>query len=61
MERPSDEEILKFEQSIKEKEVLEAPLVGPVEPMEHLTREYEHGAHSFQQKIEVRSAGGRDV
>ena len=51
--RPSDEEILQYEQKIKETEVDTNPIVtGPL-PIASLLIEYENGAIGFSQKIVV--------
>ena len=52
-DRPTDEQILAYEQAIKESEALSAPLVGELEPLSHLKAEYEQSVASFRSKFEA--------
>ena len=51
MERPTDEEILKFEREIKEEEYGKSPLVSKLLDFTPLEVEYEEGASEFLEKI----------
>jgi ubiquitin thioesterase protein OTUB1 len=50
-ERPSDEEILKFEKEILKQEVGDSPLVSELLNFEHLEEEYATGLSIFKEKI----------
>lgn len=52
-DRPSDEAILQFEQSIRNAEVENRPLVDVLEPRVNLKHEYERGSPQFLEKIDV--------
>jgi ubiquitin thioesterase protein OTUB1 len=51
MSEPSDEQILQFEQEIKDAEAKKQQLIGPFESIEELYKEYELGSPIFCQKI----------
>lgn len=51
-DRPTDEQILQYVATIKEKEVEVHPLVSPDEPLVNLKPEYEAGSPSFCTKID---------
>jgi hypothetical protein len=50
----SDADIIAYEQQVKEEEALTRPLVGPLEPLQDLRAEYEHGSPVFLDKINAR-------
>ncbi|KAH8929403.1 cysteine proteinase [Atractiella rhizophila] len=47
----TDQEILALTQEIKDSEARQNPLVGKLEPLKNLEKEYERGTQVFQQKI----------
>ena len=49
--RPSDEEILRYERQIKEEELGSIPLIGDKVDFSQLEHEYSNGAEVFQRKI----------
>lgn len=57
-ERPSDEEILRYEEEIREREVLTIPIVSDQMPLECLIPEYEH-AVGFQLCMEQLLSTGK--
>lgn len=50
--RPSDADIIAFENQIREAEVKRVPLMGDREPLEALAVEYESGSAIYRQKID---------
>ena len=53
-DRPTDEEILKYERAIKEAETLTQPLVSDVLDFSSLFAQYETGLPIFKEKIKVK-------
>jgi hypothetical protein len=51
--RPTDEEILNFEKTVKQ-EYENQPRIGPLTNFSDLKAEYQQGLAVFQQKIDVR-------
>jgi hypothetical protein len=49
----SEEEMVLFEQSVKEEQAKDIPLVKDVESFDALKEEYSEGATGFQQKIQA--------
>lgn len=50
-ERPTDAEIIAWENAIKRGDAAQRLLVGDPEPLSELAQEYAHGASQFQRKI----------